>query len=741
MNPRASRTPMLIVALLALAAVSLFCQEPKRLTLDSMSDPSLRAALQTPRTWWLDNNTAILYDTRTSEEERTLQQINPSTGQRSALLDKEKAAQSFAALFSDEELPRFSPVPQQISGSGRYGLYLIRGDLYLLDIPAAAFTRITKTEVEEQSANFSPDGLRVAFVRGNNLFVYDIATRSEHQLTSDGTETTLNGTLSWVYWEEIFGRRDIGYWWSGDSRTIAYLQTDESQVSTQHYVDISPWTPTVTTQKYPKVGEKNPSVRVGIIDVGSSTTTWASIDPASYEYVARVDWLPDNKRFSVRTLNRLQTELRVYLIDRASGKATHILTDTNPGWINISDDFYFLQDGKHLIMASERDGYEHLYRFTLDGKLVNQITKGEWAIRSSGGGPFWLRQAVTGIDEKGGWIYFTALEKSPLEKHLYRVKMDGSGFQRLSQGDGTHAISMSPDAQYYFDRYSNVTTPPSLTLHGASGKAMTELAPPTLAGFKTYDVQFAELMYVPARDGFQLPVALTKPRDFDPTKKYPVIVNVYGGPSAPQVSNSFSAGAIWENVLGNEGFICMTVDNRAATAVSKNLENLLLKRTPGEIELNDLVDAVRWMKTQSWVDPDRIGLWGWSGGGTNTLLGMTRSTEFKAGIAGAGVTDFRFYDTKWGEAMMKTEKENLEGYEASSLIQFAKDLHGKVLIIHNTHDDNVHIQNSWQFIDELIKADKLFELMVYPMRGHGVGDPPGRKHLNHLMLDFWTRNL
>ena len=741
MNPRASRTPMLIVALLALAAVSLFCQEPKRLTLDSMSDPSLRAALQTPRTWWLDNNTAILYDTRTSEEERTLQQINPSTGQRSALLDKEKAAQSFAALFSDEELPRFSPVPQQISGSGRYGLYLIRGDLYLLDIPAAAFTRITKTEVEEQSANFSPDGLRVAFVRGNNLFVYDIATRSEHQLTSDGTETTLNGTLSWVYWEEIFGRRDIGYWWSGDSKTIAYLQTDESQVSTQHYVDISPWTPTVTTQKYPKVGEKNPSVRVGIVDVGSSTTTWASIDPSSYEYVARVDWLPDNKRFSVRTLNRLQTELRVYLIDRASGKATHILTDTNPGWINISDDFYFLQDGKHLIMASERDGYEHLYRFTLDGKLVNQITKGEWAIRSSGGGPFWLRQAVTGIDEKGGWIYFTALEKSPLEKHLYRVKMDGSGFQRLSQGDGTHAISMSPDAQYYFDRYSNVTTPPSLTLHGASGKAMTELAPPTLAGFKTYGVQFAELMYVPARDGFQLPVALTKPWNFDPTKKYPVIVNVYGGPSAPQVSNSFSGGAIWENVLGNEGFICMTVDNRAATAVSKNLENLLLKRTPGEIELNDLVDAVRWMKTQSWVDPDRIGLWGWSGGGTNTLLGMTRSTEFKAGIAGAGVTDFRFYDTKWGEAMMKTEKENLEGYEASSLIQFAKDLHGKVLIIHNTHDDNVHIQNSWQFIDELIKADKLFELMVYPMRGHGVGDPPGRKHLNHLMLDFWKRNL
>ena len=741
MMPRASRTFMLLAALMTFTAMSVLSQETKELTLETMGDPSLMAALQTPRTWWLDDNTALLYDTRKPAEERTLERFDPATGKRTVFLDKEKATSSFKSLFAEGETPRFTPVPRTISGTGKYGLYLISGDLFLLDIQQAAFTRLTKTDAEEKSANFSPDGLRIAFVRAANLFVYDIPQKKETQLTTDGSETTLNGTLSWVYWEEIFGRQDIGYWWSGDSKAIAYLQTDESMVSTQHYVDISPWTPTVTTQKYPKVGEKNPSVKVGIIELGSATTTWAHVDPASYEYIVRVDWLPDGKQLCVRTLNRLQTELRAHLVERNSGKASHFLTESNPGWINVSDDFIFLKDGKHLIMASERNGYEHLYRFTLDGKLVNQITKGDWAIRSSGGGPFWLRQAVTGIDEKDGWIYFTALEKSPLEKHLYRIKMDGSGFRRLTDGDGTHAISMSPNARYYLDRYSNVTTPPSLVLHPSDGTKSTDLAQSTLAGFKTFDVQFAELMYVPARDGFQLPVALTKPRNFDPSKKYPVIVNVYGGPSAPQVSNSFRFGAVWENVLGNEGYICMTVDNRAATAISKNLENLLLKRTPGEIELNDLVDAVRWMKTQPWVDPDRIGLWGWSGGGTNTLLGMTRSTEFKAGIAGAGVTDFRFYDTKWGEAMMKTEKENLEGYETNSLIQFAKDMHGKVLIIHNTHDDNVHIQNSWRFINELIKADILFELMSYPMRGHGVGDPAGRQHLNHLMLDFWKRNL
>lgn len=741
MNLRIVRSLLPIAVVFAFSLESVLSQEPTRLSLETMSDPSLMAAFQTPRSWWLDDNTAVIYDNRVPAEQRTLERLDPATGKRTPLFDRQKAAESFKSLFGGGEPPRPSPVPHLLSSKGTYGLYIVRGDLYLLDIPQSAFTQITKTEAEEKSAAFSPDGLKIAFVRGTDLYVYDILLQKESRLTMDGSETTLNGTLSWVYWEEIFGRQDIGYWWSGDSKAIAYLQTDESRVSTQHYVNIDPWTPTVTTQKYPKVGEPNPSVRLGILELGSTSTTWAAIDPASYEYIVRVDWLPDSRRVCVRTLNRLQTDLEALFVDRATGKTTGFFKETIPGWVNVSDDFYFLKDGKHLVMASERDGFEHLYRYTLDGRLVNQVTSGKWAIRSSGGGPFWLRRAVTGIDEKGGWIYFTALEKTPLEKHLYRVKMDGSGLKRLSDRDGTHAISMSPDAKYYFDRYSNVTTPPSLTLYRADGTKPLQLCSPDLAGFTNFNVQFAQLLYVPARDSFRLPVALTKPRDFDPQKKYPVIVNVYGGPSAPQVSNSFRFDAVWENVLGNEGYICMTVDNRAATAISKTLENLLLHRSPGEIELNDLVDAVRWMKQQPWVDPDRIGVWGWSGGGTNTLLGMTRSTEFKAGIAGAGVTDFRFYDTKWGEAMMKTEKENLAGFEANSLLKYAKDIHGKVLIIHGLHDDNVHIQNTWRFINELIASDRMFELMVYPMRKHGVGDPAGRKHLNHVMLDFWKRNL
>ncbi|MEX1275724.1 MAG: DPP IV N-terminal domain-containing protein, partial [Bacteroidota bacterium] len=568
----------------------------------------------------------------------------------------------------------------------------------------------------------------------------DLQLNREIRLTNDGSKTVLNGTLSWVYWEEIFGRQDIGYWWSHDSRSIAFLRSDESEVSVQHYVGITPWTPAVTTQRYPKVGEKNPEVRVGIVELSTAVTTWAGIPHDAYEYVMRVDWLPADDRVCVRVLNRLQTELDFYFVDRKTGTAKFIMKDTDEGWHNMSDDLYFTKDGKHFIIASERSGYAHLYRFTLNGKLVNQITKGDWALSSSGP-VFWVRRAIAGVDEKNDWLYFTGLEKSSLEKHLYRIKFDGSGMRRLTQGDGTHVVSMSPNGRYFFSRFSSITTPSSLTLYESSGSRRFTLAEADFAGLKNYDISYPELISIPARDGFLLPASILKPKTLDPGKKYPVIVLVYGGPSAPTVLNAFSSGIIFENVLVSNGYIILKVDNRAATGISKKLENLFLSRTPGEVELNDLVDAVQWMKRQPFVDPERFGIYGWSGGGTNTLLAMTRSSEFKAGIAGAGVTDFRFYDTKWGEAMMKTEKENQKGFEEASLLQYAKDLHGRLMLIHGTHDDNVHIQNTWTFVNELIKAGKLFELMVYPLRGHGVGDPPGRSHLNKVMVDFWNRTL
>jgi dipeptidyl-peptidase-4 len=731
-----------VFVMTVLLGVPLRGQEQPTLTFETMRDPALFQAFSVPRVVaWLDDNTAVIYDVRKPDSLRTLERLDPATGTRSPFVDRTKAAQSFKALFSDGAPQRFNPVPSAITGSGAYGLYLIGGDIYVLDIPAATFIRVTQTPESEKSVTFSPDGRKLAYVRGTDLFAYDITQRKEYRLTFDGTKTLLNGTLSWVYWEEIFGRRDIGYWWSGDSRAVAYLQSDESMVSVQHYVDITPWTPTVTEQRYPKVGEKNPVVRVGVVELGADKTVWAQIPAAAFEYVMRVNWLPDSKQFCVRTLNRLQTELSLYFVDRIHGAARLVTTDADSGWINITDDLYFLNDGKHFLMSSERDGYTHLYRFTNDGKLVNQITKGSWSLRSSGGMAFWVQKAVAGIDERGGWIYYTSLEQSLLERQLYRIRFDGSGKEQLTKERGTHAITMSPNTQYFFDRFSNISTAPSLALFRANGKNMLTLAEPDDAGFKKYGVAYADLVQIPARDGFLLPASITKPKVLESGKKYPVIIEVYGGPSAPTVSNAFSYSAIKDNVYANEGYVSVKVDNRASTGISKTLENLLLYRALGEVELNDLVDAVAWLKKQPYIDPDRVGITGWSGGGSNTILAMTRSKEFKAGIAGAGVTDFRFYDSKWGEAMMRTEKENLKGYDDYSLLKYAKDLHGKLLIVHATHDDNVHIQNTWRFVDELIKANKLFELMVYPMRSHGVGDPVGQRHLNTVEFDFWKRNL
>ena len=325
---------------------ALIGQEKQKLTLENMNDPTLMQAFSTLRAWWLSDNTAVIYDTRKPDSVRTLESLDPATGERKQLLDRQKAKESFNGLFSGGKPPRFSPVPQQISLSAKYGSYLIKGDIYLLDIPNASFQQITKTDDEEKCVNFSPDGNKLAFVRGHDLYVYDIPEKKEQRLTTDGNDSLLNGTLSWVYWEEIFGRADNGYQWSPDSKSIAYLRTDESGVSVQHYVDISPWTPTVTTQRYPKVGEKNPRVRVGMIDLASTKTIWVSIDTSTYEYIIRINWLPDGKRLCVRTMNRLQTELDLYFVDCETGSATQVLKDTDEGWVNISDDLYFLKDGK-----------------------------------------------------------------------------------------------------------------------------------------------------------------------------------------------------------------------------------------------------------------------------------------------------------------------------------------------------------------------------------------------------------
>ena len=731
------RVRLSVFFLLLTAAVTL-AQQPTLTNEWIYSEQGTHVA-EVPTFIWLDDGTAIIYNTRLPRAQRTFEKLVPPTGQRQPIL---KMADALASLrqLGIEDVKDALDWPQSFDASGQHAIYEFKSDIFLLDLPSAKFRRITNTPEEEKDAQFSPDGSQISFVRNNDLYVYEIASGKETRLTSDGSESLLNGTVTWVYWEEIMGRRDIGYWWAPDSHAIAYLQTDVTGVPVSTFVDFQPQDPKIIKQIYPKAGEQNPRVRVGVVEIGSAPKTqWVSINDKPYEWLLRVKWTSDGGRVAVETLNRPQTELGLYFADRKTGEGKRVLTETDPAWVNVSDDLYFLKDHQHFLWASERDGYTHLYRYKMDGSMVNQVTKGDWAIATSGGLPFWVHNAVAAIDEKNDWIYFTALKDSSIERHLYRTHSDGSGLTKLTTDAGRHSIAMSPDARYYFDTYSNIRTLPALSLHKSDGQLTATLAAPRPELLPPAMV-YPELLTVPTSDGFPMPAQILKPGDFDPHKKYPVILHIYGGPSAPTVSNSWQRDMLWDNVLAANGFIVAGIDNRAATGISKKLENTLYEN-PAASETKDLVDGIRWLKKQPWADPDRVGIYGWSGGGTNTLNVMTRSQEIKAGIAGAPVTDWHFYDSKWAEALVKLPGTNVQAYDDTSLVKRAGDLHGNLLLIWGTYDDNVHPQNEQAFINELIAKGKPYHTMIYPMRKHGFVDRPAQIHLHNAMLDFWKSSL
>jgi dipeptidyl-peptidase-4 len=735
-----TRIILILVFISSFISSITFSQEKKKLSIEWRYSPEAMAITRLPNVQWLKNGSIMIYDMNKPAEERTIQLLNPSTMISTPVMDFKKAIESLKNLLADKTPPLIQ-MPNTFDKNGEKGFYIFSGDIFLLNMKDAAFERVTNTKEEEKNVKFSPDGEKLSYVRSNNIYIYDIKSKTEKAVTIDGSDTILNGTLSWVYWEEIFGRADIAYWWSNDSKAIAYLQTDESTVSLMYYSDFKPAVPNVIKQRYPKTGDPNPVVKVGIAEIETSKTTWIDFANNPFEYIIRVNWLPDSKQIAVQTMNRMQDELNLIFADRLTGKVKPIFKETDPAWVNISDDLHFIKNGEEFFWASERSGYAHLYLYSSDGKLINQVTKGEWAVAASGGSAYWVRKSISVVDEKNKILYFTAQEKAATEKHLYKINFDGTGMKRLSMEDGTHAINFSPDANYYFDTYSNIKTPPILSLYKNDGKLIKQIGSYDAVKLASLDLQRPEQFTIPAHDGFPLPAEILKPKDFDPNKKYPLIIYVYGGPSAPQVLNRWRGSLYFDQLLLDNGFLVALIDPRNATAISKKLENLLNRNLGGEVELNDLVDGVKWFKKQTYIDPSRVGVWGWSGGGTYTLNAMTHSKEFKAGIAVAAVTDWHFYDSKFGESVMKTAGVNPEGYEKTSLVKSAKNLSGRLMIVHGTYDDNVHIQNAYAFMDELIKANIMFDLMIYPMRQHGISDSPAQIHLYNKMLEFWKKNL
>jgi dipeptidyl-peptidase-4 len=730
---------VLLAAAVLLIQSSAALAQNKLLTIDDIFDPEKRVDFSgSPPTGltWLKSGTHYLQSKRDPESRTShLLKVNAVTGEAAPFFDAQKMENAFAsqAGLNREAARRLAQRSSYNMNSPQTAVLINHSnDLFFYELGGERAVRLTNTPEEEVGEEFSPDGRMVGFVRGGNLFVVDISTQRERALTTDGGPRLLNGRLDWVYQEELYGRGNYkGYWWSPDSSRIAFLRLDETPVKEFVIVDHIPHLQDVEVELYPKAGDPNPHVKLGVITASGGEARF--VDTFKYDgvepLIVRVSWTPDSRKVAYQVQNREQTWLDLNYADPMTGKSETLFRDTTKAWVEVLDDPTFLKDGS-FIWQSERTGFHHLYHYSADGKLIRPITSGRWEVGN-----------MSGVDEAGQWIYFTANEHSVIATHAYKVKLDGTALTRLTQAEGNHSANFSPTFTHFIDSRSDINSPAEIALFSNDGKRVRVLHASKLDTLKQYKLGKPEFLKVKTRDGVEMDAMMIKPPDFDPSKRYPVMSYTYSGPHAPQVRDGWGGSTyLWHQMLAQKGYIIWVCDNR--TASGAGIETTWqVYRNFGELELRDLEDGIAWLKSQPYVDGSRIGIWGWSYGGYMTSYALTHSKSFRIGIAGGSVTDWRLYDTIYTERYMGTPQNNPEGYRKSSPLHFAKDLSGKILLIHGMIDDNVHMQNTIQFAYELQKAGKPFQLMLYPKSRHGVSDPLLLKHMRMTMTEFILANL
>jgi dipeptidyl-peptidase-4 len=609
-----------------------------------------------------------------------------------------------------------------------------RGEFYVWDMDGRTLTRAASQPGLQQFAKFSPDGSKVGFVRDNDLYVFDLATGRETRLTSDGGEQIINGTFDWVYEEEL-GLQD-GWRWSPDGRRIAFWRMDQSRVGTFHLMQE---TDSLYSQpvalRYPKAGTPNPVARIGVASVEGGAVTWMDTGTDPEALLSRMEWAASPDEVVIQRMNRIQNRLDVLIADAATGRSRTLLTETDPAWIDIRDNvFQWVNGGRNFVWGSDRDGWQHLYLYNRDGSLARQLTRGEWDVTR-----------VMGVDSAAGWIYFGAAEEGPAQRHVYRVRLNGrGGVQQLSREPGTHAATLSPAGTFYLETYSTISTPTVTRLYRADGTPVRVLADNAQVRrtVEALAIRAPEFLTIPGADGTPLTAWMIKPADFDPARKYPVLMYVYGGPGSQMVTDAWGgARYLWHQSLAQQGYIVVAVDNHGTTARGRAFEKSVYMKL-GELEAADQIAAAEWLARQPYVDGARLGIWGWSYGGYTTSYTMTRTNSpFKAGIAVAPVADWWLYDTIYTERFMRTPQENAEGYRRSAPMNAAADLRGRLLIVHGTGDDNVHFQNSVRLVNALQAAGKQFDFMAYPNRTHSISGGRTSVHLFTLLTDWLHENL
>ena len=613
-----------------------------------------------------------------------------------------------------------------------------RAQYYVFNIEKAkAFPLADADKGKQRLATFSPDGEKVAFVRKNNLFISDLKYRTEVKVTSDGVDNKIiNGATDWVY-EEEFGF-DRGFYWSPKGDRIAYYKFDETEVKQFQMAMYGELYPDQYTFKYPKAGEANSIVNIYVYELSMDASRMVNTGIETDIYFPRIKWTKNNDELCIMRMNRHQNNLEFLFTNLSENGPFEITTRTvfsekSNTYIDINDNLIFLADGKTFLWNSERDGYNHIYQFDTDGNMVRQITSGDWDVID-----------FYGYSEATKTIFYSSSEVSAMEQHVYSQGITKKSGKQLSERKGTNSAAFSSTFDYYINYHSDANTPYYITLHNSKGKEIRMLIDnkamkETLAGYATSKKEFFTFTN---SAGVELNCWMIKPVNFDATKKYPVYVSIYGGPGHNTVTDAWGGrDYLWHQMLAQKGYMVVSCDPRGTLYRGRDFKHATYQQL-GKLETEDFIDLAKHLGKQTYVDANRIGIQGWSYGGYMTSLCMTKGAEYyKMGIAVAPVTNWRYYDSIYTERFMRTPQENADGYDDNSPINHVKMLTGKYLLVHGSADDNVHYQNSMEMVDALVKANKKFDLFIYPNKNHGIYGGNTRLHLFNMMLDFVEENL
>ena len=712
----------------------------KPLTIETLFQPGGLGGRGPETIEWSPDGTKLTFVQRDEKgEQGELWYVDAATGEKKVLV----SAANLARLDPDvnkvknerekERLTRYHVAAYLWAPDSKHLIFDSQGQLWLYDLGTGTAVQFTSASDPSGDPKFSPDGGHVAYTRKHNLYVRPVSGEGEKALTKDTGDNLFNGDIDWVYGEELAVRSN--YFWSPDSKEIAFLHMDETNVPVYPITDWMPTHPTVDNEKYPKVGDANPVVKLGVADAEKGKVRWISLTSDPESYIPRFGWVRPGIIWA-EVLNRTEDKLDLYFVDAKSGKSRLVLTENTPGaWIDFPlAEVHFVQGAGQFVLPSWRDGNMHLYLYSFDkenpmaadAKLERQLEKGDYEVSS-----------IDGVDEKTGTVYFAANKDDPRQTHIFSVQLDGSGFKQLSSGEGQHFASFSDDAKHYTHTSFGPDAPATITLCTVGGTCNPVWSAHN--AIAEYGLRAPTYLEFKADDGTTLYGRLLLPPEGAASGRIPLIVHIYGGPAAQMVQKSVPDA--FDEILARKGFAVFAVDNRGTPGRDRKFQTAI-RHEFGAVELKDQLTALDQLLAQyPQLDKDRIAIWGWSNGGSLTLYAMTHSDRFKAGVAVAPVTNQQNYDTIYTERYMGLLKDDKDGYEQSDVTKSADKLHGALLLVHGTSDDNVHFQNSIQMIDALIKAGKQFRLMIYPNKTHGIAGKEARVHLFTMIEEHFEREL